>query len=45
MGLLTLYFFLAYKFIKRLPDIKDEYAKNLGAGVISLIVIQMFVNI
>lgn len=45
MVLLALYFFLAYKFIKRLPDIKDEYAKNLGAGIISLIIIQMFVNI
>lgn len=45
MVLLGLYFFLAYKFIKRLPDIKDEYAKNLGAWVISLIVIQMFVNV
>lgn len=44
MVLLSLYFFLAYKFIKRLPDIKDDYAKNLGAGVISLIIIQMFVN-
>ena len=45
MVLLSLYFFLAYKFIKRLPDIKDEYAKNLWAGVISLIIVQMFVNI
>lgn len=45
MVLLTLYFFLAYKFIKRLPDTKDEYAKTLGAGIISLIIIQMFVNI
>lgn len=44
MVLLSLYFFLAYKFLKRLPDIKDEYAKNLGAGIISLIIIQMFVN-
>ncbi len=45
MVLLALYFFLAYKFIKRLPETKDEYAKNLGAGIISLIIIQMFVNI
>lgn len=44
MVLLSLYFILAYKFIKRLPDIKDEYSKNLGAWVISLIIIQMFVN-
>lgn len=29
MVLLSLYFFLAYKFLKRLPDIRDEYAKNL----------------
>lgn len=45
MVLLSLYFFLAYKFIKRLPEIKDEYSKNLWAGIISLLIIQMFVNI
>lgn len=43
--LLWLYFSLMYYFIKNLSPIKDENDKTLGIGIISLIIIQMFINI
>lgn len=43
--LLTLYFLLAYFFLKKLPTVKNDYYKALGVGTIALIVMQTFVNI
>ncbi|MBU0626246.1 FtsW/RodA/SpoVE family cell cycle protein [Patescibacteria group bacterium] len=45
MLLLSLYFYLAYYFLTRLRYVKDEYGKVIGVGIISLIIIQAFVNI
>ncbi|UFX82640.1 FtsW/RodA/SpoVE family cell cycle protein [Candidatus Absconditicoccus praedator] len=43
--LLTLYFLLSYFFLKNLRYVKNEYFRVLGVGIISLIMIQAFVNI
>lgn len=43
--LLAIYLFLAYFFISKLPQIKNEYNKMIGVWIISLIIIQAFVNI
>ncbi|MBS8121748.1 FtsW/RodA/SpoVE family cell cycle protein, partial [Candidatus Vampirococcus lugosii] len=43
--LLTLYFLLAFYFLKQLKNVKNEYYKNLGVGIISLIIFQSFINI
>lgn len=43
--LLTLYFFLAYFFLINLKKIKSEYYKFLWVWLISLIIMQVFVNI
>ncbi len=43
--LLTLYFLLAYFFLKWLRDVKSEYFKLLWIGILSLIIIQAFINI
>ena len=43
--LLGLYFYLAYYFLSRLRQVRDEYGKMIGVGIISLIMIQVFVNI
>jgi len=45
MILLALYFWLCYYFLSRLHTVKDEYSKIIWVGIISLIIIQMFVNI
>lgn len=45
MVLISLYFFLAYFFLKKLPDIKNQYNRMLWVWLISLIMIQAFVNI
>ncbi|MEI7478527.1 MAG: FtsW/RodA/SpoVE family cell cycle protein [bacterium] len=45
MVLLAMYFYLAYTFLRLLPQVRDEYTKIFGVGLISLIMIQMFVNI
>lgn len=44
MFLLGMYFFLAYYFVSRLPTIKNEYNKMIGVWIISLIIVQAFVN-
>jgi len=43
--LLALYFYLCYYFLTHLYRIKDPHLKTLWVGIISLIIIQMFVNI
>lgn len=43
--LLTLYFLLAYHFLKRLPHIKNEYIQTFWIWLISVLMIQVFVNI
>lgn len=43
--LLTLYFLLAFYFLKQLKNVKNEYYKNLWVGIISLIIFQSFINI
>jgi cell division protein FtsW len=45
MFLLWLYFYIAYYFITRIRNIKDEHGKMIGMGILSLILIQAFVNI
>jgi len=45
MALLGLYFYLAYYFLSRLRHVRDEYGKMIGVWIISLIMIQVFVNI
>jgi len=45
MALLSLYFFLAYYFLSRLRHVRDEYGKMIWVGIISLIIVQVFVNI
>lgn len=43
--LVVLYFLLARYFLKRLPQIKDEYDRLLGVGILSLILMQAWINI
>lgn len=43
--LLTLYFFLAYYFLMALPKVKNEYDKIVGVGLISMIIMQVFINV
>ncbi len=45
MVLLGLYLYIAYYFLTRLRNIKDEHGKMIGIGILSLILIQAFVNI
>jgi cell division protein FtsW len=45
MVLLSLYFYLCYYFLTNLYMVKDPYVRTVGVGIISLIIIQMFVNI
>lgn len=45
MALLWLYFYLAFYFLKNLSKVKDDYHKTLWVGLISLIMIQAFINI
>lgn len=45
MILLSLYFYLMYYFISKLKNIRDEKMKLLWIGIISIIIIQMFINI
>ena len=42
--LLTLYFLIAFHFLTKLHLIKSQFLKLVGIGIISLIIIQMFVN-
>jgi cell division protein FtsW len=43
--LLWLYFYLGYYFLTRLTKIKDDYKKIVWVWIISLILVQVFVNI
>ncbi|MCX6822674.1 MAG: FtsW/RodA/SpoVE family cell cycle protein [candidate division SR1 bacterium] len=43
--ILGLYFYLCYYFLSRLYKIKDDYKKMIGVGIVSLIIVQVFVNI
>ena len=43
--ILGLYFYLGYYFLSRLHRVKDDYNKLIGVGIISLILVQVFVNI
>jgi len=43
--LLWLYFYLAYYFLSKLHTIKNEHSKTIGIWIISLIIIQAFINI
>lgn len=45
MLLIGLYFYLAFYFLKHLPKVRDDYPKVLWVGLISLIMIQAFINI
>ncbi|MFA7298876.1 MAG: FtsW/RodA/SpoVE family cell cycle protein [Candidatus Absconditabacterales bacterium] len=45
MILLSMYLYIAYYFLTRLRDIKDDHRKMIGIGILSLILIQAFVNI
>jgi len=45
MVLLWLYLYIAYYFLTRVRNIKDEHSKIIGIGILSLILIQAFVNI
>jgi len=45
MILLSLYLYIAYYFLTRIRNIKDDHAKMVGIGILSLILIQAFVNI
>jgi len=45
MILLSLYLYLAYYFLTRLRNVRDEHKKIIGIGILSLILIQAFVNI
>lgn len=45
MALLGLYLYIAYYFLTRIRNIKDEHKKIIGIGILSLILVQAFVNI
>ena len=45
MVLLSLYLYIAYYFLTRLRNVKDDHRKMIGIGILSLILIQAFVNI
>ena len=44
MVLLGIYLYLAYYFISKLPQVKSEYNKMIWVWIISLIIVQAFVN-
>lgn len=43
--LLTLYFLLAYYFLQALPKVKDDFDRMLWVGLLSMIIVQVFINI
>jgi cell division protein FtsW len=45
LGLLFLYFYLSRYVISNLQKIRNEHSRLLGVGIISLIIVQVFVNI
>lgn len=42
--LLAMYFYLCYYFLTNLYRVKDDYTKLIWVGIVSLIIVQMFVN-
>lgn len=45
MLLLAMYLYIAYYFLTHLRNVKDEHKKIIGIGILSLILVQAFVNI
>jgi len=45
MILLSFYLFIAYYFLTHLRNVKDDHKKIIGIGILSLILVQAFVNI
>lgn len=45
MVLLWLYLYIAYYFLTHLRNVQDDHRKMIGIGILSLIMIQAFVNI
>lgn len=45
MLLLGLYLYIGYYFLTRVRNIKDDHKKIIGIGILSLILVQAFVNI
>ncbi len=45
MFLLFLYIYIAFLFLRALPNVKDEYTRIFWVWIISTIIMQMFVNI
>jgi cell division protein FtsW (lipid II flippase) len=45
LGLLFLYFYLGRYIVSKLQKIRNDHSKILGVGIISLIIVQVFVNI
>lgn len=43
--LLTLYFLLAYFFLRRMEYIPDEYDQLVGVGILALILLQVFIHV
>lgn len=45
MFMLFLFAYIAYVFLRELPNVKDEYTRIFGIGILATIFIQMFVNV
>ncbi len=45
MMLLAMYLYMAYYFLTRVRQVKDEHKKIIGIGILALILVQAFVNI
>ncbi len=45
ISLLGLYFFMMYFFMIKIKENKDEYSRLLWIGLISILIVQMFINI
>ena len=45
IAMLGVYFYLGYYVLSRLHKVRDEYNRIIGVGVLSLILVQVFVNI
>jgi cell division protein FtsW (lipid II flippase) len=43
--LLFLYGYMMFIFLRALPQVKDEYTRIFGVGIIATIIVQMFINI
>lgn len=45
LALICIYFYLGYYFLSNLHKVKDDYKRAIWVGIISLILVQVFVNI